>query len=177
MRPAKTSELGLGRSAKPKGRPVQGNPPDDRILHGPGGHRLQRVCADFFPTCSLALAILRAPRMRFFRHCGIYRPDLWFFPNQARTGAPPPANHPHPGPRTRREDHVLLIVPMSSGRLFLDRVARQQSPSLLHRPPQTNMLSRSARTKGDISTLQRRRHFYFALTARISPLTLASLML
>jgi Integrase core domain len=32
---------------------------------------------------------------------------------------------PDPGLRTRREERALLIVQMSSGRLFLDRVARQ----------------------------------------------------
>src|SRR4029077_18309151 len=53
----------------------------------------------------------------------------------------------------------------SSGRLFLDRVARQQSPSPLHRHSQTNTRSREPQVKGDISTLLGRRHFYFALTA------------
>ena len=78
--------------------------------------------------------------MRFFRHRGIYRPDVGFFQNQTWAGVVlPPASSSYPGPRTRREDHVLLIVPMSSGRLFLDRVARQQSPSPLHRHAQTNM--------------------------------------
>jgi len=53
---------------------------------------------------------------------------------------------------------------MSSGRLFLDRVARQHCPSPLHRHPQITMHSPAAQRKGDISILQRRGHFYFALT-------------
>ncbi|PYU54336.1 MAG: hypothetical protein DMG55_31860 [Acidobacteria bacterium] len=53
---------------------------------------------------------------------------------------------------------------MSSGRLFLDRVARQQGPSPLHRHPQINTHSQGVQAKGDISTLPGRRHFYFALT-------------
>jgi hypothetical protein len=43
---------------------------------------------------------------------------------------------PSPGKRTHREDRVPSHRPqMSSGRLFLDRVARQQCPSPLHRHP------------------------------------------
>jgi hypothetical protein len=57
---------------------------------------------------------------------------------------------------------------MSSGRLFLDRVARQQSPSPLHRHPQSNTHSQHAQAKDDISTLPGRRHFYFALTPELS---------
>jgi hypothetical protein len=73
---------------------------------------------------------------------------------------------PGPGRRTRREDRAPAHRPqMSSGRLFLDRVARQQSPSPRHRRPQITMSSTGAETKRDISTLRGRRHFYFALTA------------
>ena len=61
---------------------------------------------------------------------------------------------------------------MSSGRLFLDRVARQQSPSPLHRHPQINTHSREAQTKGDVSTLLGRGHFYFALTGSIESIDL-----
>src|SRR5881275_2452382 len=72
---------------------------------------------------------------------------------------------PAPGKRTRREDHAPSHRPqMSSGRLFLDRVARQQGPSPLHRHPQINTHSQGVQAKGDISTLPGRRHFYFALT-------------
>jgi len=43
---------------------------------------------------------------------------------------------PSPGKRTCREEHIPSHRPqMSSGRLFLDRVARQQCPSPLHRHP------------------------------------------
>jgi hypothetical protein len=72
---------------------------------------------------------------------------------------------PSPSQRTRREDHALSHRPqMSSGRLFLDRVGRHQSPSPLHRRSQNNTHSSQAQAKGDISTLPGRRHFYFALT-------------
>jgi len=72
---------------------------------------------------------------------------------------------PSPGRRTRREDHVLAHRPqMSSGRLFLDRVARHHCPSPLHRHTQNNTHSAQPQAKGDVSTLPGRGHFYFALT-------------
>ncbi len=72
---------------------------------------------------------------------------------------------PSPGSRTRREDHAPSHRPqMSSGRLFLDRVARQHCPSPLHRRSQNNTHSSGDQAKGDISTLPARGHFYFALT-------------
>src|SRR5713101_10207053 len=86
---------------------------------------------------------------------------------EARDRAASRWSAPGPGKRTRREDHAPSHRPqMSSGRLFLDRVARQQSPSLLHRQPQHNTHSSSDRAKGDISTLPARGHFYFALTTK-----------
>ena len=75
-----------------------------------------------------------------------------------------PTATPVPSPRTCREDRALLIVRMSSDRLFLDRVARQHCPSPLHRQRQINMHFPRPRAKGDISTLPGRGHFYFALT-------------
>ena len=113
-----------------------------------------------------------APRWRFLRHVRIYRSDVGLYsnPSPGWSRCLPPAA-PDPSPRTCREDHALLIVSMSSGRLFLDRVARQQSPSPLHRYPQINMHSSQARAKGDVSTLLRGGHFYFALTAPRGALT------
>ncbi len=98
--------------------------------------------------------------MRFIRHCGIYQSDVAFVSRlgalQTRSGVPPPDREQasrRSGPRSRspsalkshghrartklkdvQEGHALaIIVLMSSGRLILDRVARQQSPSPLHR--------------------------------------------
>ena len=69
-----------------------------------------------------------------------------------------------PGHEARRKKTRLLIVATSSGRLFLDRVARQHCPSPLHRHTQFNMHFSQAPAKGDISTLPPGGHFYFALT-------------
>ena len=79
---------------------------------------------------------------------------------------------PGPGKRTRREDRALTHRPqMSSGRLFLDRVGRHQSPSPLHRHSQVNMHFSPAPAKGDIFTLPAGGHFYFALTGQYFFLT------
>src|SRR5947208_15648187 len=104
----------------------------------------------------------------FSRHGGIYL-VRWGFKLKTKPWAPNRAasrwSAPSPGKRTRREDHAPSHRPqMSSGRLFLDRVARQQGPSPLHRHPQINTHSQGVQAKGDISTLPGRRHFYFALT-------------
>ena len=106
-----------------------------------------------------------APRRRFLRHGGIYRSDVGLYsnPSPGWSRCLPPAA-PDPSPRTCREDHALLIVSMSPGRLFLDRVARQQSPSPLHRHAQITMAPQKARPQPDISTLPGIGHFYFALT-------------
>jgi hypothetical protein len=76
-----------------------------------------------------------------------------------------------PGPEARRKETRLPIVATSSGRLFLDRVARQHCPSPLHRHTQFNMHFSQAPAKGDISTLPAGGHFYFALTLSVTRLT------
>jgi hypothetical protein len=100
----------------------------------------------------------------FLRHGGIYRSDKvslltnlaqgaasrWSGPSQVKERAGRLASRPSSA--------------MSSGRLFLDRVARQHCPSPLHRQAQTNMRFSAAWAKGDISTLPAGGHFYFALT-------------
>ena len=74
------------------------------------------------------------PDLRFLRHGGIYRSDggretekSWGRSTASRWSAP--------GPAKRRDGRnaPCSSSAMSSGRLFLDRVARQQSPSPLHR--------------------------------------------
>ncbi len=79
--------------------------------------------------------ILTAIRMRFSRHGGIYlvRCGMKTKP-QAGSRAASRRSAPNPGSRACREDRAPSHRPqMSSGRLFLDRGARQQSPSPLHR--------------------------------------------
>ena len=108
--------------------------------------------------------------MRFLRHDRIYRSDvssLLFTP-----GAFPAFR----SGRCQGIEHAGKNAPspssaMSSGRLFLDRVGRHQSPSPLHRHGQNNTHPIPAPAKQNISTLQRIGHFYFALTC-LDPATL-----
>ena len=76
--------------------------------------------------------------MRFPRHHGIYRSDRLLKPLKTRGRVPPPVGrHSVPGIKNATEGaRPCSSSAMSSGRLFLDRVARQQSPSPLHRHPQ-----------------------------------------
>ena len=96
--------------------------------------------------------------MRFLRHDGIYRSDVsLLLVNPAQM--PPPVGRPRcqaiarDGRSTRFPSSA-----MSSGRLFLDRVGRHQSPSPLRRHPQNNSLAfRRARnyhrTAGSVLTV------------------------
>jgi len=83
---------------------------------------------------------------RLFRHLGIYRSDVSFLlvnPVQL----PPPVGRPRY--RAIARDGRSTPCPssaMSSGRLFLDRVARQQCPSPLHRHRQNKTLDRNTET-------------------------------
>jgi hypothetical protein len=153
-----------------KVRPIPGNSPHDRLVSR-GIFSSRRICDDPFsatPFPQLQRTILRRPVCVFKAWRNLSGP-MWFQTQNQTLGWDRAASRwsaPSPGSRTCREDHAPSHRPqMSSGRLFLDRVARQQSPSPLPRHPQINTHSREAQAKGDISTLPARGHFYFALTA------------
>ncbi len=136
----------LRRWREGKVRPLQGNAPHDRLVSRVIFLSLRSVCDDPFSATPLPLceSISGRPKMRFLRH----RRNLSvrcraFVKTQAWTKShclPPAA--PDPSQRTCREEHALLIVQMSSGRLFLDRVARQHCPSPLHRQPDHKTVDR-----------------------------------
>ena len=162
-----------------RGRPLQGSSPNDRKDY-PDFYRHKRACVHRRSTRSAASAgspsgariprRAEGPAKRFFRHDGIYRSDEvqkllkdWGRSAASRWSAPSPA---------KERDGRSAPYPssaMSSGRLFLDRVARQQSPSPLHRQAQTNTDSANDLAKPDISTLPASGHFYFALTHPFFP--------
>jgi hypothetical protein len=166
---------GLGRAAGQR-RPVQGNSPDGRKDYPdcePSQESLRQSPSASFPDPGPLLvgsAHHRPSRgtldLAFFRHGGIYRSDVVNSkPSKSWGRVPPPVGRPR-SPAKGRDGRSAPCSSstMSSGRLFLDRVARQQSPSPLHRRPQNNTHSSEAGAKGDISTLPARGHFYFALT-------------
>jgi hypothetical protein len=109
------------------------------------------------PLGSRSHKILRRLSMRFLKAWRNLSGPMGFQkPNQTlgQDRAASRRSAPSPGKRTCREDHAPSHRPqMSSGRLFLDRVARQHCPSPLHRHTQINMQSSGVRAKGDISTL------------------------
>jgi hypothetical protein len=164
------AQAALRRWREVKGRPVQGNSPNDRILRGPDCNRHKRVCVDSFPaTPSPQLpGAQKVPGMRFFRHGGIYRSDGVLKTIKDWGRVPPPVGRPR-GPAKGRDGRRASCSSsaMSSDRLFLDRVARQHCPSPLHRHTQTTTHPLPAPSKPDISTLQRIGHFYFALTSPV----------
>ena len=144
-----------------KVRPIPGNAPHDRPVSRGISFSLWRVCDDPYPATTIlrrSVCVFQAWRNLSVR-CG---------PKQDQTlgGSIPP----HAGrPPAQVKERTVRSTPfsssaMSSGRLFLDRVGRHQSPSPLHRHEQTNTYSSGTRAKGDVSTLPARGHFYFALT-------------
>ena len=118
------------------------------------------------PASSIGAKLFRAPGMRFSRHGGIYQSDVAELqPNPGAEAFRLPPVGPESQVQERAGRNTLsLIVPMSSGRLSLDRVGRHQSPSPFRQHEQINTHSAEPRPKGGISTLLGRGHFYFALT-------------
>jgi hypothetical protein len=153
-------------------RPIQGNFPSDRKDY-PDFQSPQeslRRCPPARPVTRTVArrecALVGERSFAFSRHDGIFRPGRGLKPSQTRGRVPPPVGRPRapvPG-RDGRNCAPYSPSAMSSGRLFLDRVARQHCPSPLHRHPQHNTHSEQPQAKGDISTLLSRGHFYFALT-------------
>ena len=124
--------------------PLQGNPTSDRILPGPGCNRHSRVCADasvlWMYRATPAVIVPTAIGCVFLRHGGIYQSDVDGKP-KTRAGHRLPTDARF---RVReRAGRITLspIVLMSSGRLFLDRVGRHQSPSPLHRQAQNKRIA------------------------------------
>ena len=164
----------LGQWRESKVRPIPGNAPHDRPVSR-GMISPRSIGDDAFRTTRFPphSGILPGPSVGVFKAwrnlsgpMGYQNQTLARDPTASRRSAP------SQGQRTRREDRAPSHRPqMSSGRLFLDRVGRHQSPSPLHRQPEHNTHSPGGQAKGDISTLPERGHFYFALTKMIWALT------
>ena len=164
---------GLRRWREGKVRPIPGNSPHDRPVSRGISSSLKESLRRSLPHHRVPqLSSSRASRMRFSRHGGIYLVRWGLnFKNQSqnhilsRDHTASRWSAPSSGQRTRREEHALSHRPqMSSGRLFLDRVGRHQSPSPLRRQAQTTTQARRAHSKPELSTLPGSGTFYFALT-------------
>lgn len=145
--------------------PSTGNAPHGRIQRGPDCKPLKEHLRRSLSRRSVTATIKSTgrPVCVFSGITESFSPMNSFNPNLDRSRCLPPGSS-RPKPRTRREDRALLIVPMSSDRLFLDRVGRHQSPSPLRRQAQINTHFASACLKPELSTLLESGTFYFALT-------------
>jgi len=159
----------LGEWREGKVRPGQGKTPHDRLVGRGIFYSLWSICDDPFDATRFPqLAPIPERSVCVFKAGRNLSGPMWFHNQNQTPGRSRAASRrsaPSPGSRTRREDRAPSHRPqMSSGRLFLDRVARQQGPSPLPRQPEHNTPSTNSQAQGDISTLPRGRHFYFALT-------------
>src|SRR5580693_6375735 len=104
----------------------------------------ERLRRSLLRHCLIATAKYPEPSKCVFKAWRNLSGPMWFQNQNQTPGRDRAASRwsaPGPGRRTRREDHVPSHRPqMSSGRLFLDRVARQQCPSPLHRHPDRKTL-------------------------------------
>jgi len=164
-----------GGAARRQSWPDTGNAPHNRLVSRNDFDALEHLQRSLRQHSIPAASKKTGRLVCVFRHGRIYQSDVGFLVPKLAPGSPPPAGRPRAQAfGTRWEDRAPLIVLMSSDRLFLDRVARQQSPSPLHRQPEHNMHSSGRPAKGDTSTLPARGHFYFALTGMNGRLTRAS---
>jgi hypothetical protein len=153
----------LGEWREGKVRPVPGN--------APHGRPVSRGIVSLWSICDDPFVATRFPQLRMLPELSVGVFKAWRNlsgpmgaqnqnQNQNQTlGRDHTASRrsaPNPGQRTRREDHALSHRPqMSSGRLFLDRVGRHQSPSPLRRHEQITTHSRAASEKGTFLLCQR----------------------
>src|SRR6185369_5824213 len=163
---------GLRRWREGKDRPILGNPPHDRLVSRGIFRSLKENLRRSLPHHRIPQQsrIIPGARYAFSKAWRNLSGPMGFnFKNQnqipSRDQTASRWSAPSPGKRTRREEHALSHRPqMSSGRLFLDRVGRHQSPSPLRRHAQTTMHFPRATSKPELSTLLGSGTFYFALT-------------
>ena len=109
------------------------------------------------PLASRSCKNTEAPQYAFFKAWWNLSGPMGFQHQNQTLGRDRAASRrsaPNPGKRTRREDHAPSHRPqMSSGRLFLDRVGRHQSPSPLRRHAQTTTHFPRGTSKPELSTL------------------------
>ena len=145
------------RKREGKVRPIPGNSPHDRPVSRVIACSSKRVCDDpFSPAPRPSMPARAACVFEAWRNLSVRwgsKPKTKTI--STRAGVPPPVGRPPmPGKgRDGRNYAPCSSSAMSSGRLFLDRVARQQNPSPLHRQPEHNTHFSDKQGKGDISTL------------------------
>ena len=130
-----------------KVRPIPGSSPHDRLVSRVISSSLKESLRRSLPRhCFPHLQRILGAQYAFLRHVGIYLFRCGFktkTKNQTLGWGRAASRWsvPSPGSRTCREDHAPSHRPqMSSGRLFLDRVARQHCPSRNRKPLQSDCI-------------------------------------
>lgn len=172
--PTTRQTIGLRRWREGKVRPIPGNSPHDRPVSRGIFTSLKENLRRSLPRHRIPQQsrIIPGARYAFSKAWRNLSGPMGFnFKNQVKNqilGWDHTASRwsaPSPGKRTRREEHALSHRPqMSSGRLFLDRVGRHQSPSPLRRHAQATTHFPCGYPKPELSTLLGSGTFYFALT-------------
>ena len=163
---------GLRRWREGKVRPIPGNSPHDRLVSRGITYSLKENLRRSHPRHRIPQQSTNIPSSRYaFSKAwrNLSGPMGFQRQNQilSREQTASRWSAPSPGKRKCREEHLLSHRPqMSSGRLFLDRVGRHQSPSPLRRHAQPTTHFPPASSKAELSTLLERGTFYFALTHR-----------
>ena len=157
----------LGEWREGKVRPYTGKCPA-RPAGKPGDCFVKEHLRRSLPRHSIPAAIDTGRPVCVFQGMAESFTPMWL-KSKSKTKPEPGSTASRRSAPTQVEERDGRIAPfssfaMSSGRLFLDRVARQHCPSPLHRHTQINMTFSKTRAEGDISTLPGRGHFYFALT-------------
>ena len=172
--------IGLRRRREGKVRPLPGSSPHDRPVSRGIFSSLQESLRRSLPRRRVPQQsnIIRGIQDAFSKAWRNLSGPMWSQPKtkvkvktKPRGGrrAASRRSAPIPGRRTRREGHALAHRPqMSSGRLFLDRVGRHQSPSPLRRRAQTTTHFPRGYLEPELSTLLGSGTFYFALTGHWS---------
>ena len=145
----------LGEWREVKSRPLQGKAPCDRPVSRGISCSLWGLCVDPFPATRFPLLFIPGARYAFSKawrnlsvRCSQTTTKSW-----VETGPPPASPIPPQAKERAGRNTFFSSSAMSSGRLFLDRVGRHQSPSPLHRRPQNITHPEKPSGKGDISTL------------------------
>ncbi len=157
-----------------KVRPIPGNSPHDRLVSRVISSSLKESLRRSLPRHHFPhLQRILGAQYAFSKAWRNLSGPMWFHNQNQTLGRDRAASRwsaPSPGSRTRREDRAPSHRPqMSSGRLFLDRVGRHQSPSPLHRQGEHNTHFSEGQAKGDISTLLGRVTFLLCVDTRQRP--------
>ena len=143
----------LGERRKGKVRPIPGNAPHDRPVSRVISSSSRSICDDSFHTTRFPQLQEHAGAhgVRFLGMAESFTPMWLRSKSKSKTNPEPGSTASRRSAPTQVEERdgrtaLFSSFAMSSGRLFLDRVARQHCPSPLHRHAQNNPIAQSEET-------------------------------